>query len=75
MHWSCCWRPALNALLLVWGILSLIYAFMAGEGGTFWGLSAAGWMWSGLVSGVLAIGVGKKGHGSCGHGCEGGKCC
>ena len=74
MHLHCCLAPLLTHLAWIWGVLSLIFAFVAQEG-TFWGMGAAGWMWSGLVAGVLAMGRLKK-PGMCKMACEEkGKCC
>lgn len=88
IHWGCCWMPIFGHLAYAWGVLSLIFAFVAGADGVFWGMGAAGWMWSGLVAGVLAVSGSKKRMGSC-RGCSncgsatcggcgtsgGGKCC
>ena len=80
IHWMCCWVPMFGSLAFAWGVLSLIFAFVAGEG-VFWGMNAVGWMWSGLVAGVLAmsgtrkkLGACKMGGGSCGGCGDKGKC-
>ena len=62
MHWACCLMPIVSTLAYIWGVLSLIFAFVSvsSETGLFWNMGAAAWMWSGLVAGVLAMGRGKK---------------
>lgn len=81
MHLHCCLMPILMHLVWIWGVLSLIFAFMAGATETFWGLPALLWLANGLVAGVLSMGKCKKpgmcrmgacGTGACNHG---GKCC
>lgn len=75
MHMHCCLMPIVSCLVWLWGLLSLIFAFVA-QDGAFWGLGGAAWMWSGLVAGVLAMGKHKK-PGMCRMACGGdkGKCC
>jgi hypothetical protein len=70
MHWMCCWMPMLGGLAFAWGVLSLIFAFVAGADGAFMGYMADAWMWSGLVAGILAISGSKKKLGSCRMTCE-----
>ena len=57
--------PMLGGLAFAWGVLSLIFAFVAGNDGTYWGMGAAGWMWSGLVAGVLAMSGTRRKLGAC----------
>ena len=90
MHWHCCSVPVLGALCWVVALISVIFAWNAGNtGGMVMGMDSASWYWTALTLGILSTasrgkrrggcGCGCGKGGMCGHGngcnCGGGKCC